>query len=84
MFCVIFICLIVICFRMHVLFLLLVDHVSQLKCEILYYVVWPSLNFNLKVFLQKISVRGNPKYVFKKQTDHDSPQYLMNMYIRIC
>ena len=31
MFCVIFNCLIVICFRMHVLFLLLVDHVSQLK-----------------------------------------------------
>ena len=36
---------------------------------------WPSLNSTLKVFLQKISVRGNPKYVFKKQTDHDSPQY---------
>ena len=27
-----FICLIVICFRMHALFLLLVDHVSKLKC----------------------------------------------------
>ena len=31
MFCVILFCLIVICFRMHVLFLLLVDHVSQLN-----------------------------------------------------
>ena len=31
MFCVIFICLIVICFRMHALFLLLVDHVSKLN-----------------------------------------------------
>jgi hypothetical protein len=62
---------------MQALFLLLVDHVSKLKkkVEILYFVVWPSLNFTLKVFLQKISVRGNPKYVFKKQPDHDSPQY---------
>ena len=76
MLCVILFCLIVICFRMHALFLLLVDHVSELKkVEILYFVVWPSLNSTLKVFLQKISVRGNPKYVFKKQTDHDSPQY---------
>ena len=38
------------------------------RVEILYYVVWPCLNSNLKVFLQKISVRGNPKYVFKKHT----------------
>jgi hypothetical protein len=60
---------------MHALFLFLVDHVSKLKSEILYFVVWPSLNFTLKVFLQKISVRGNPKYVFKKQPNHDSPQY---------
>ena len=58
---------------MHALFLLLVDHVSKQNCE-------NSLLFNFvltsyKGILQKISVRGNPKFVSKNEIDRDSPQY---------
>jgi hypothetical protein len=37
-----------------------------------------------KGILQKLSVRGNPKFVSKNENDHDLPQYYMNMYISNC
>ena len=60
---------------MHVLLLLLVDHVSQLNSGNTLLCCFGLVLTPPKIILQKISVRGNPKYVFKKQTDHDSPQY---------
>ena len=51
------------------------------KCFILLF------NFVLtsyKGILQKISVRENPKFVYKNEIEHEPQQYLMNMYISNC
>jgi hypothetical protein len=70
--------------RMHALFLLLVDHVSKTKKWKYFTLLFSLVLTSPKSIFAKDKCKGKPQICFKKQTDHDSPQYYMNMYIRIC